>query len=289
MNIAFPALLIFALLLPGFIFRHSYKLTEKTLLDFKPFGETTIKSVLVAFFIDVSGVAFVNLATSYYVDFASLLALLGGNANYATDGSAIQQTAKHAPQILIFFLFLYAASWIGGALLQYVIQKYKWDRHDRKTSALFRFDTPWFYLFTGYDEPETPDGVFVAAVVNIDGGPYLYVGVLNEYYFTETGDLDRLVLSTVSRRLLTNDRTSEDPIKDQTLDPECQSEEQITSGQAEVAEESSADANDRYYPIVGNYFVLKYAEILTLNISYIRLNEQTLSAPRQQLTNGSAA
>jgi len=39
MNVALPALIVFFLLLPGFVFRTNLKRVERTSLDFSPFGQ----------------------------------------------------------------------------------------------------------------------------------------------------------------------------------------------------------------------------------------------------------
>jgi hypothetical protein len=249
MNVALPALLIFAILLPGFLFRQNFKRTEKTLLDFKPFGEATIKSVVDALLLCSLWSGLTYVFTPYYVDFATLLALLTGSAQPEAYKRAIEQTSKHALPIVVFFGSLYVFSGLWGRLLRIIVQKKKLDRRDSSFGGFFRFDTPWFYLLKGYDESRVPDGVYIAAVVDISEGPYLYVGVLRDYFFTESGELDRLVLSLVTRRKLASDnRASEDAEKNQT--------------------------EDRYYPIAGDYFVLKYSDVTTLNLSYIQLDPQ---------------
>ena len=48
MNIAFPALLLFLLLVPGFLFRTAFKSLEGEQVDAGPFASTTLKSILMA-------------------------------------------------------------------------------------------------------------------------------------------------------------------------------------------------------------------------------------------------
>lgn len=252
MNIALPALIVFLLLLPGFLFRYSYKRTEKTLLDFKPFGEATLKSIFAAFILDAVWGWVIPPVFGFKVDFAILLALLSGSGQADAFSKALSQASKYGWPTYCFFLSLFVFSWGAGRIARAVIEECAWDRKGRRFSNALRFDTPWFYLFKGYDEEKTPDGVYVAALVDIDGGPYLYAGVLSEYFFTESGELDRLVLSAVVRRKLSNDRSDEGA--------------------------TQSPSNDRFYSISGDYFVLKYSEINTLNIRYIRLGQPTASA-----------
>jgi len=46
MNVALPALIVFFLLLPGFIFRTNLKRAERTSLDFSPFGQVVAEGIL---------------------------------------------------------------------------------------------------------------------------------------------------------------------------------------------------------------------------------------------------
>ena len=265
MNIALPALIVFLLLLPGFLFRYSYKRTEKTLLDFKPFGETTLKSIFAAFIIDATWALLAPRWSGYQIDFGNLLAFLSGAAQPDAFRAAVRQASENAWPIYLFFLLLFMGSWSAGRAARKTIELLRLDQRDKTFAETFRFDTPWFYLFNGYDEDEPPDGVYIAAVVDMDGGPYLYVGILQEYFFTENGELDRLVLSDVVRRKLSQDKI-ENP-KDEDTD-------------------LGSTGHERFYPIAGDYFVLKYSEIHTLNIRYVRLVQAEEVKPPPDATPG---
>ncbi len=77
----------------------------------------------------------------------------------------------------------------------------------------------------------------------------LYVGLLADFHFDPAGHLDRLVLENVARRPFADDK---DVAK--TLD-------------------ELADDEGRFYWVEGKYFVIRYAEVITLNVKYIRLPE----------------
>lgn len=72
--------------------------------------------------------------------------------------------------------------------------------------------------------------------------------MLEDFFFDEGGALDRLVLSNVSRRQLTSDK--------------------IVSPEMEEVNEL------RFYAVEGDYFVLRYSEAITLNIQYLKLQEE---------------
>ena len=90
----------------------------------------------------------------------------------------------------------------------------------------------------------------IGAVVCLGSSAYLYTGVLVEYFLDDQGQLNRLVLASAARRPLSDDQASESG-----ADPD----------QSQAYEE-------RFYPIEGDYFVLRYSEVLTLNVRYLDLS-----------------
>jgi len=83
--------------------------------------------------------------------------------------------------------------------------------------------------------------------VNVSGKAYLYTGILEEFFVNAEGKLDRVVLQEVMRRPIAADKN---------------------------APEAEAGApSPRFYPIDGDYFVLRYSEAITLNIEYVKLIE----------------
>lgn len=50
MNVAFPTLILFLVLLPGFLLRNGLKRAERSSVDFSPFGQVVATAVLWAVF-----------------------------------------------------------------------------------------------------------------------------------------------------------------------------------------------------------------------------------------------
>lgn len=130
---------------------------------------------------------------------------------------------------VLYLIGLYSVAFGIGALLRWSVKKYSLDRYN-----FFRIDNPWYYLFKGKGQA---DGVKIAATMEIAGNSFLYVGVLDHFFLNKEGNIDRLVLVSASRRHLKNDK-------------------------------GSLSESERFYPIDGHYFVLKYAEIKNLNVEY---------------------
>ncbi len=249
MNVAFSALLVFLLLLPGFLFRTYFKRAEKVVLDIKPFGQAAIDAFLAALVLDLVWYWGAALVTSYRVDFKALLTLVAGDKSANLD-SAIAEVATDPWHPGIFFASLYAFAILAGFGLRYAVTRWRLDRRGAPLANFLRFDTPWYYLFTGYDRATPPDGVAIGAVVCLGSSAYLYTGVLVEYFLDDQGQLNRLVLASAARRPLSDDQASESG-----ADPD----------QPPAYEE-------RFYPIEGDYFVLRYSEVLTLNVRYLDLS-----------------
>lgn len=242
MNIAFPALLLFLFLLPGFVFRAAFRSLEGSRVDAGPFASSSIKSVVYALFLNVIGWTIVEQCTRYTVHWNALLAMFHGDKVKDAE-FAIALVAKHPWAHVGYFLALYAGSAAAGWFLRGLVTVFALDRADRPLHRIFRSGTEWYYLFNGYDLPERPDVVYVTAVVNLDE-PYLYIGIFQNYFLTGEGDLDRVVLSEVARRKLSADNN------DPTL------------------------KNPAFYPIEGEQFILRYSEMVTLNVSYWWLDVQ---------------
>jgi len=245
-NVAFSALLVFLLLLPGFLFRTYFKRAEKVVLDIKPFGQAAIDAFLAALVLDLVWYWGAALLTSYRVNFNALLTLVAGDKSANFDG-AIATVAADPWHPGVLFASLYAFAIVAGYGLRYAVTRWRLDRRGAPLANFLRFDTPWYYLFTGYDRPTPPDGVAIGAVVCLGSTAYLYTGVLIEYFLDDQGQLNRLVLASAARRPLSDD-------------------------EAASGDQDRPLIDERFYPIEGDYFVLRYSEVLTLNVRYLDLS-----------------
>lgn len=130
---------------------------------------------------------------------------------------------------ITYLIFLYAVALATGIFLRWAVKKYRFDRY-----PLFRIDSPWYYLFKGEGQA---DGVKIAATMEIAGESFLYVGILSGFFIDKEGNLDRLMLISAARRPLKKDK-------------------------------DASSETERFYPLDGHYFILKYAEMKNLNIEY---------------------
>jgi hypothetical protein len=248
MNLALPAVVVFVLLLPGFIFRSRLKRVERTSLDFSPFGAVVAEAIFFAGGLHAVWLGVCYLMRGLSPDLALLLSLM---APSPTPLLAIERIGAQGNQVVEYVASMFAAAYAVPAAMRWAITRWRWDRAGHWLSPLARFhQAPWYYLLTGADfEPdELPDYIRVTAVVDVGKGAVLYRGTLEEWFTNpDDGQLDRLVLSAAARRPFDRDKPSET---------------------------TEADETERFYAIDGDYFVLRYEHTLSLNVQYVRIIEQ---------------
>lgn len=241
MNVAFPALLIFLLILPGLIFNSTFYKIENTPLTYVPFTSKTIISAVVTLILHTLGLLILTYFTNHPLNAWPLLTLISGAQG--KEYSAVLSSLNMS-QILFFALYLliiYFLAFICGYAVRSLIVKWRWDR-----LSVFEIDSPWYYLFKGYDwEDGNPGGVQIAAILEMGGSCFLYVGILEKFFLNVDGNIDRLVLTNAMRREIKNDKKPN---------------------------ESETDLLKRFYPIDGNYFVLKYSEVKNLNVQFLKID-----------------
>lgn len=197
-----------------------------------------------------------DLLFSKNVDSAALLTLLTATSKDQSQSDAIAIVARDSQWIASYFATIFVASFTISSFSRYVISRFRLDRAASQLSPLFRFHhAPWYYLLTGadFEKKVEPDFIVISAIVNVAGEGVLYTGVLSEFFANSDGQLDRLILRDVMRRPISKDKATVD----------------ITL---------SSNSDSRFYPIDGDYFVLRYEEAITLNVEYVRLVEPSPGA-----------
>jgi hypothetical protein len=244
MNVALPALIVFLLLLPGFIFRTRLKLAERTSLDYSPFGQVVVEAVLWSVFAHLLWLSVSFLVFQHRLEPTVLMNLL--SATPTTLVKANERVGEDFEWISGYFVTLLLASYAVPKGLRSLISKFGLDRDTARWSPLFRFHgAPWYYLLTGADSEknDAPDFIAVSAIVDVAGEAVLYVGILVEFFVNSEGQLDRLVLREVMRRPIAEDKTAD----------------------------GGGNNSTRFYRVDGDYFVLRYSETITLNVQYLKL------------------
>lgn len=238
MNIAFPAFFLLLLVLPGFIFLSSYSRSENTRLDHRAFDSSSANALVIAALLHVIWV-YIASSLDKPVDFELATKLMTGVKLSETDTALI---ASSILWVWLYFLSIFLTSWILGN----IFQKFVTTFFPYKDS-FFAFDTPWYYELKGFLSKEKDAQLIeLSCLCDNKDGSYLYYGILEDFYLDRDGQLDRLVLSNVYRRKLSDD--NED-----------------TKGANDA---KPKETDHRYYKVRGDRLILKYTDISNINIEY---------------------
>ena len=250
MNVAFPAILTFLILLPGFVARSRFKRVERTIIDHSPFGHAVPEGVVWATLLHWLWIVLMELFTDRRFAPEVLISLL--SADHHLQGPALRELATQFNGIAAYFLSLLLAAYVLPSSVRWLVTRYRLDIHANIFSRALRFHgAPWYYLLTGaeFSKEERPDLIAVSVVVDLAGTSILYVGILEDFFVDQEGSLDRIVLSDTMRRPITADKN-------------------LAGGAADPY---------RFYSIDGDYFVLRYSEVTTMNVEYIKLETNSHS------------
>lgn len=254
MNFAFPALLVFLLVLPGIILRYCYARGPwgwASPTSLRRVSEELAYGVAFALVLHVVWLAVVR-RLGYQPDVDAMFLLLVGN--FGAGGEHLDRVrssvAMHYGGIAGYLVSLYGAAAVAGNIGHRAVRRLKLDHRTRT----FRFDNYWYYMLTGEvldfrenaGEARAVDGVYFSAVVDHGSGSYLYRGIVSDFTFDRDGALDTIVLTDAHRRRLEDDRGEGEPATH--LGP--------------------VEPDERYYEIRGDFLILRYAEIRTLNLDY---------------------
>lgn len=261
MNIAFPALLLVILVLPGILFYYSYrKGTWRSPVSLDAIQNELAKGIFFALVIHLVTLLYIESCLEIGVSYYAIFNII---TSYKIDDLTLSSVSNYPYRILLYFLSTNVIAYLAGLGLHKFVRWLKLDlRYDN-----LRFDNEWYYLFSGEarvfrrDEKNRKinviwklleieiDHVVLTAVVEQGGKNYLYWGILSEFYFNSVGKLDKLVLNLPQRRLLSND-------------------DETTSGGLNPIKDV------RFYSIVSDYFVLRSENIKNLNIEYHIIEEE---------------
>lgn len=276
MNIAFPAIVLFLILLPGILCKYFYQKGDWTSpVAIGPIQNEIVSGTLFSLFLHAVFLFALSLF-GQRIDYASLLHILSGKLP-----DDLQSIVDFPFRITWYFI----GSSIIGAGIGFIAHKIvRFFYLDWRIDAL-KFKNEWFYLLRGeqsiidsiksevnsvksekvspfeYSREELrgveTGTVIVSAVVNQGSTCYLYTGTVQDFFFGLHGHLDRIVLVEASRRLLEAD-------KEQQNDEQQYTEQQNDETRHTRGYNPARDP--RYYSLDAEYLVLRAESITTLTV-----------------------
>jgi hypothetical protein len=237
MSLAFSAVLIFLIFAPGAILRRSYFSGRFSIkfVSSSPLDEI-VWAIIPGTFLHLIMIYFIQNFSSQQLDFATLGFLLVGTNDDANTARAFQALGSDIWLITKYNLTLWAVAAIMGHLSRLVVRRYRLDLKFN----LLRFNNEWYYLLSGETiktKPGEVNYVWIDALVETVGGSVLYSGFLVNFNLSRDGGLESIYLTEVTRRDLKSDLMDE------------------------------AKQKQKYHAIPGDIFVVKYTQVVNLNIS----------------------
>lgn len=281
MNIAFPALFIFLLALPGIVLRYSYREWGWKIPVYRlPVGDEIAKSMFSAAILD-AGWCLLADRLGYRVNYAEVLVLLTGGFGLSSAALAarLERITANPGAIILYFLSLYVASAILGWTGRLLVRGCGLDLRFR----LLRFENFWHYALNAeiplfaenrdeYGELLRCPGnqvkrqkilVIVSCVVTHGSRSFVYFGFPLDYHFDRQGNLEKLVLDSVSYEELWSPR-------------------EIAAGKLrhplDLTKARSANVRGA---IESDIFVLNAADAHNIGIEYLFLSPQDEQQPAQ--------
>lgn len=266
MNIAFPALFVLLLLLPGILLSYSYRrgFFQRSPVTLGPIRNEIGRGIVWALLIHPVVLSLLWSVGVWSPDPDLLLALTGGTVEVSSETVSTQFRAS-----LWYLVGTNLSAPVVGGLAHKIVRANRLDlRYD-----WLRFSNEWHYLFSGearvfqVDQEDRTVAtikefldwdfsfVFVSVIVSTGEESTLYWGVLSDFYFDSAGQLEKIVLEDAQRR----------PLR---ADTDASPDDETGARERELP-----PASERFYPIRGEYLVLRYENIQTLNVEYKVVDE----------------
>lgn len=260
MNIAFPAIVIFLLVMPGILFQGAVKKTEnKSESTSQSLAHLIGSSLLSAVFLHILFGLIATQLDRVDIDFKTLFVFM--TSHQAEMARAIDVAASNFSEILTYFILLFLFSSTLGWFIRWAIDEYKLDTGSGWLAKHLKNDTPWADYFSDRhsEKDDRPDAVLISAVSQVGSFVFIYEGFLDQYRLDKDGKLERIILHSVSRRLVSP--SDNEPSADcETCDDSDDSEDHgVVENPGKV--------------IIGDALVIPMSEVKNFVIEYIYISE----------------
>ena len=253
MNIAFGALVLLILLLPGLVFRVAYLNVRYSGKSFRStIVDETLLAVAPALILQIIGFEVVENILRHPVSLITIYQLIISSGNF----SHFDIVEKSLGSFLLYNLLLGTAAYFLGVGARKLIQHYK----IQYKYPLFRFQNDWYHILKGTilsfqgnaQDMEEIDYVWVDVMLESKEGTFIYSGILKDFFLSKDEGLDRIYLTNVRRRRMSDDLAD-------------------TDDTAETSESDSLlELDKRYYYMPGDFFIIPYSQIKNLNVIYYK-------------------
>ena len=212
MAVALSAIVVLALVVPGFLAWYGFRFDQKLggVHTRPPFDNIllccSLSVVFHCLWIPIAEYVASRRGNHVVVSGEDVLALVAGayDEEDRPFPSIAADMAKHRHSIAAYLLSLYGFSYLSGVAIRLVILRLNLDARYRKF-RIFHSE-PWYELFVRARRRLTKKGektfTHVTFVMETSTGNFLYKGELRDYVLNQDRALDRILLRNVSRRML---------------------------------------------------------------------------------------
>ena len=314
MNLAFPALCILLLALPGILFRKAFARAalpmplipgtsqhrvNKYPVSIRPFTEEICISLVWTILLHVLWLLLWSLLglLQYLPCFDNAVLVLHGPGSPVLTNypNALHQLAEMRVGIAAYFISLYAASFLLGRLSLWIVRDFNLDH----SWMIVRLEDQWFYFLNGeifrfsefkqfFSGPVPKiSGTYISLVVTQSDADYLYKGFLWDFHLDRDGGLDRLVLHHAIRAKFDpppgkaeskNAITSESSATPAAVAEDPSREEHHDKAQSNSDELSITDAGWKFQRVSSQLFTVRYADCKTLACTYFYVRKRKSTA-----------
>ncbi len=310
MNLAFPALCILLLALPGILFRKAFARAalpmplmsgsgqhrvNKYPVSIRPFTEEICIGLVWTILLHVMWLMLWSIPclAQFMPTFDDAIVVVHGPGSLdAKDySSAIHRLVEKRLCIATYFITLYAASFLLGRLTLWIVR----DFHLDHSWMMVRLEDQWFYFLNGeifkfsefkqFFQGPVPkiSGTYVSLVVTQSGADYLYKGFLWDFHLDRDGGLDRLVLHHAIRAKFdppagkdeAGTKTSGQPSDtSETVVENLNRVENLKEAKNNSDELSITDAGWKFQRVSSQLFTVRYADCKTLACTYFYVRKR---------------
>jgi len=251
MNLALGVLVIFIISIPGIVFRLTYLSSPYSRRTINTTVIDEIFNSLIPAFIFHAVFILVLDARSRRVDFQFIYNPLFGNES----AKNIDKLNDYLGGFFWYILLNTLVNFGFAAMLRFFVLRYKWY----KTLSFLTIYNRWYPVLKPEPTENGTISVWLDVLVETKDGGVLYRGFLTDFWLDKNGGIRELHFENVRRRVFKNDA---DPNGvSLTINGESVPE-------AEPTAQELLEVDERYYYIPGEHFIIKYQDVLNMNITY---------------------
>ncbi|HTE23559.1 hypothetical protein [Flavitalea sp.] len=265
MSLAVGFLIIFLLAVPGIVFRVTYLSSPYSKRNINTTTLEEIYSSLIPAFIFHSVSVLLLAGLGYKIDFQFIFNLLIAN-NSAKD---INKLNDYLFSFLVYMFINTVINFLAALLLRKLVLRYNLY----KKYPVLAIYNKWYDILKPKSKVAEPISVWLDVLLETRNDTLIYRGFLTDFWLDKDGGIKELHMEDVRRRVLSRDEKAEGADFYQTpttaaVNPPGDTTQPPASETMVFESGITEEIDERYYHIPGEIFIIKYADVKNMNITY---------------------